>query len=218
MTVPSLRALLLQGFESLDPEDMDGVLNEPTLTAAVRTVIAHTHQHSTRIVATRAGQPGSEATRLAYGLAGLEGIDARRSHYADGDTIIADLLLTAADTDDWVRAAGGRANARPNRVGLRTFTNPRRPPASLVRERRATIVRGTLSTATVAVPTVEEIVTATFPDKSLIARYGTEALALWLDARMAQGYTEEAAQTMLALVADLSVLAYLPGREERHAA
>lgn len=172
----------------------------------------------TRTAAPRdADTAADEATLVVYDLTGLrDGLDDRRSRRPHGHTTFAAIVLTAADADDWVLATGptsqwtgAATGTRPSR-GLRGFTDRRTPRPALVRRRREAIVSAALGLATVAIPTVEEIVTGRYPDLRLRNRYAEAALTLWHDARLAQGYTPEAAQAMFALVADPSLHPHLP--------
>lgn len=209
MTFPSLRNLLREGYQT-QAQSSTAVLDEPTLIGAVQSVIAHTHQRTALVVPTHnSGRADAVARHVVYDLTDFERLDSRRSHYPDGHTRFASLYLSEADIDDWARATGGPRNQKPNCIGVPTFTTPRRPSKAVIRRRRAALLTEALSHAIIAVPTVEEVVTATFPDQNLSAFYGAAGIALWLQARIEQGYDLNTAHTMLALTAAPATLAYM---------
>lgn len=194
-----LSRYLQDGYAAMDELTRDATLDQPSLAAAVHSAIAHTHARET-VVATslskRERDLRPDAVVVAYNLSGLPGICDSRSDRTSGHTAFGMVAMGRSDVHDWEEAAvTGRGAAH---------------------ERRDAILSLLLALATVAVPSVEEIVASDWSNPALLERYEPAGVLLWWQARMQAGMSPDAARTLLSLVANPALLSSVRWTEAGH--
>lgn len=204
---PFLHDLVRARFDALPRRQRNAILDLPTLDDAVVAVIARIHGATAHAsVYRRDDYPSMVNLLVAYNLDSVEDWTQRRfrDFTPDGLDLTGRFVTIEAGhvtLSEWERVAYATR-------GLRTLGRKRRT----IRAVRRNLLDSALGTATQGNYTVEDHLRYSLhADKY----FQGIALPLWWEARLAEGYTPDAAWMMLGLTIDPHLLAPLVFRGER---